>query len=132
MDSIALAVTMAQKNVPLKKQYIARKVIADDGGEGVWSTTYEHGQMAHCEMPTMYDATNPESIIGMAEYANAADEMAITEHLGTPFFVQGDKTHEWFGPHCMNYQLWIRKIKEAFDPHNIADPGFYISSKKEA
>ena len=132
MDTISLAVTMAQKNVPLKKQYIARKVIADDAGEGVWATTYEHGQMAHCEMPTMYDATDPKSILGMAEYATATDEMAITEHLGTPFFVQGDKQHEWFGPHCMNYHLWMRKIKETFDPHNTADPGFYISSKKEA
>jgi glycolate oxidase len=131
MDTIALAVRMAQKNIPLKKQYIAKKVIADDSGEGVWSTTYEHGQMAHCEMPTMYDATNPESITGMAEYAEKTDEMAITEHLAIPFFVQGDKQHEWFGPHCMNYHLWMRKIKEAFDPNNTADPGFYISSKKE-
>ncbi len=131
MDTITMALKMAQLNIPLKRQYIAKKVIADDKGEGVWIATYERGHMAHCEMPTMYDPTKPESVIGMTEYAHACDEMDLTEHLATPFFVETDKQHEWFGPHCMNYHLWLRKIKEAFDPQNIADPGFYITSKKE-
>jgi len=25
-----------------------------------------------------------------------------------------------------NYHIWLRKIKEAFDPDDIADSGFYI------
>jgi hypothetical protein len=29
-----------------------------------------------------------------------------------------------------NYHLWLRKIKEAFDPNNIADGGFYITPDK--
>ncbi|NVM56108.1 MAG: FAD-binding oxidoreductase, partial [Candidatus Helarchaeota archaeon] len=119
MDTIDVAFKLAQLNVPLKKEYIAQNVIANDEGEGVWLATYEHGQMAHCEMPTMYDATNPESIIGMTKYAHACDEMDLKEHLTIPFFVEGDKQHEWYGPHCMNYHLWLRKIKEAFDPQNI-------------
>ena len=78
----------------------------------------------------MYDATSSESVIGMTKYMDACDEMDIEEHLAPPFFVVGDKQHERYGPHCMNYHLWLQKIKETFDPQNIADPGFYISSKK--
>jgi glycolate oxidase len=132
METIDMAVRMAQLNVPLKRKYIDKKVIADDRGEGVWLATYEHGHMAHCEMPTMYDSTSPESIIGMTEYSHACDVMDLEEHIAIPFFIEGDKHHEWYGPHCMNYHIWLRKIKEAFDPHNIADPGFYISSKVQS
>ena len=130
MDTIAMAMKLAQMNVPLKKEYIAKKVIADDAGEGVWLATYEHGHMAHCEMPTMYDPTNPESVIGVTDYAHACDKMDLENNLNIPFFIEGDKQHDWYGPHCMNYHLWLRKIKETFDPQNVADPGFYISSKK--
>ncbi|MDD1776758.1 MAG: FAD-binding oxidoreductase [Candidatus Helarchaeota archaeon] len=132
MDTISMAMNLARANVPLKRKYIEQKVIADDGGEGVWLASYERGHMAHCEMPTMYDPTDPKSVIGMTEYAHACDEMDIREHLGAPFFVESDKQHAMFGPFVMNYDRWLRKIKETFDPNNIADPGFYISSKKEA
>lgn len=27
-----------------------------------------------------------------------------------------------------NYHIWLRKIKEAVDPNNVADSGFYIDS----
>ncbi len=132
MDTISMAMKLAQMNVPLKKEFIAKKVIADDAGEGVWLATYEHGHMAHCEMPTMYDATDPASVIGVTDYAHACDQMDLENKLGIPFFIEGDKQHDWYGPHCMNYHLWLRKIKETFDPQNIADPGFYITSKKES
>ena len=130
MDTIDNSVRMAQLNRPLKKQYIKKKVIGDDDGDGLWLATFERGHMAHMEAPTMYRANSPESVIGMVEYAHACDKQDLEEHLGIPFFILGDKQHEWFGPHCSNYHIWLRKIKETFDPKNIADPGFYISSKK--
>ncbi|MHA1650768.1 MAG: hypothetical protein ACTSYB_11285, partial [Candidatus Helarchaeota archaeon] len=130
MDTIEMAIRMAKLNAPIKRKFIEKGGIADDQGEGVWLATYEHGHMAHCEMPTMYDATKPESVVGWVEYAHTCDELDLKEHLGIPFFIEGDKQHEWYGPHCMNYHIWLRKIKEAFDPQNIADPGFYITSKK--
>jgi glycolate oxidase len=130
MDSIDNAVHMAQLNAPLKQQYIDKKVIVDDQGDGLWLASFERGHMAHCEMPTMYDVNSPESVKGMVEYAHACDKQDLEEHLASPFFILGDDQHEWYGPYCMNYHLWLRKIKETFDPHNIADPGFYISSKK--
>jgi glycolate oxidase len=131
MDTVTLARHMMEDNTPLKKKYIDQGVIANDEGEGAWVTSYEHGHFYHCEMPTMYDQTNPKSVKGMVEYAEACNELDLVKHLGIPFFIEGDKMHEWYGPHCSNYHIWLRKIKEAFDPDNVADPGFYISSKKE-
>ncbi len=132
MDNIDNSVHMAQLNAPLKKKFIKKGVIIDDQGDGLWLASFERGHMAHCEMPTMYNVNITESVEGFVEYANACDEMDLEEHLGLPFFILGDKKHEWAGPHCMNYHIWLRKIKESFDPQNIADPGFYISSKKES
>ena len=125
------AVHMAQLDAPLKREFISKKVIVDDRGDGLWLASFERGHMAHCEMPTMYQCNSEEYVIGMAEYANACDEQDLAEHLAIPFFIIGDKQHEWFEPHCTNYHLWLCQIKEAFEPQNIADPGFYISSKKE-
>lgn len=132
MDAIEMAINLIKANIPLKRQYIAKKVIADDRGEGAWLATYEHGHYAHAEFPTMYDPTVPESVIGWTEYAHECDKLSLDNKLGQPFFIETDKQHEWFGPHCMNYHIWLRKIKEAFDPQNTADPGFYITSKKES
>ncbi|MCP4761568.1 MAG: FAD-binding oxidoreductase [archaeon] len=131
-DTFSMCVNMMKDNKPLKKVYSnKKKVVVNDGGEGVWSTSFEHGQYFHSEMPAFYEKTNEKSARGMAEYMHKTNELALTNHLGIPFFIIGDEMHEWFGPQCSNYHIWLRKIKEAFDPNNIADPGFYISSKLE-
>ena len=71
-----------------------------------------------------------ESVIGYNEYNEECNKLALNERLGIPFFIEGDKMHEWYGPHCSNYHIWLRKIKETFDPDNVSDPGCYITSKK--
>ena len=131
MDTLTMCRHIIENNIPLKKEYIDKGAIGNDEGEGAWATSYEHGHFWHCEVPTMYDQTDTKSVKGMVEYAEKCNEMDLLKHLGIPFFIEGDKMHEWYGPHCSNYHIWLRKIKEAFDPENIADPGFYISSKKE-
>jgi len=129
-DTFSMCINMMKKNLPIKKEYSKKKVIANDGGHGVWATSFEHGQYYHAELPAMFAKTEKSSR-GMAEYMDKTNELALTEHLGIPFFIIGDKMHEWYGPQVFNYQVWLRKIKEAFDPNNTADPGFYISSKLE-
>lgn len=131
METITNCRNMIEANIPLKKEYISQGVIANDEGEGAWVTSYEHGHFYHCEMPTMYDQTDPRSVKGMVDYAEKCNELDLVKHLGIPFFIEGDKMHDWYGPYCSNYHIWLRKIKEAFDPDNVADSGFYISSKKQ-
>ena len=93
-------------------------------------TSYESGHYFHMEAPTMFDQTEKSSVEGMAEYMEKSNELDLVKHLGAPFFVEGDQLHDLFGPHMSNYHIWLRKIKESFDPNNISDSGFYITSKQ--
>lgn len=131
MDTITMCKNLMERNIPLKNQYIEKGVIANDQAKGIFTTGYEHGHFYHAEMPTMYDQRNEKSVNGMAEYMEKSNEMDLVQHLGIPFFIEGDKMHDWYGPQCCNYQIWLRKIKTAFDPNNVADSGFYISPESE-
>ncbi len=130
-DTAAVCLQSTKKNIPLKKKFIKKGVIVNDFGEGHWMTSYESGHYFHVESPTPFDQTDVGSVEGMAEYMEASNQMDLLKHLGAPFFVEGDSMHELFGPHMSNYHIWLRKIKQAFDPNNIADSGFYISGQEE-
>ncbi len=127
MDTLADCLKLAKENIPIKMKYIDKDQIANDFGEAIWSTSFEHGHMHHVEMVTLYDQTNPNSVKGIAEYFNDANRLDLIQHLGIPFFIDGDEKHDWYGPQCSNYQVWLRKIKAAFDPAGVADAGSYIS-----
>jgi hypothetical protein len=129
MDTITMSVNIGKINKPIKQKYIEKKLIGDDRGEGMWITGYEGGHMAHMEIPTVYDAADPESCKGYADYQDECNEADIKCSLGIPFFIVGDKIHDRFGPSTSNYQRWLRKIKAAFDPKGVSDPGHYVSAK---
>ncbi|MHA1799081.1 MAG: FAD-binding oxidoreductase [Candidatus Helarchaeota archaeon] len=131
MDTLSFCKHLMQVNIPLKMKYINKGVIGNDLGQGNWVTSFEDGHFYHMETPTMYDQRIEESIRGIGDYLNEANKMDFEENLGIPFFVEGDKMHDWYGPKVNNYHLWLRKIKKAFDPNEVADSGFYISAKDE-
>jgi len=128
-DTVKVCLKTTKMSIPLKKRYIKKGVIGNDFGEGVWITSYESGHYFHIESPTMFDQTDEKSVTGMAENMEENYQFDLLKHLGAPFFVEGDKMHNLFGPEMMNYHKWLRKIKKAFDPNGIADSGFYISAK---
>jgi hypothetical protein len=128
-DTAALCLNTERKNIPLKQKYIEKGVIANDFAEGAWMTSYESGHYFHMEVPTMFDQTEVESVKGVAEYMEESNQMDLLQHLGVPFFIEGDKMHDEWGPYLMNYHKWLRKIKENFDPNGVSDSGCYISSK---
>ena len=130
-DTAALCLHSTQMNIPLKMKYIKTGAIGNDSGKGVWMTSYESGHYFHMESPTMFDQTDEQSVKGMAGYMEASNQLDLLKHLGAPFFVVGTRMHELFGPHMSNYHIWLRKIKEAFDPNDIADSGFYISPSNQ-
>lgn len=130
MDTTAMALKIAKVNKDIKLKYIRKELIGDDRGEGIWTTIFEHGHFQHLEVPTIYDPTDPESCRGFAEYLKECNEADVEHKLGVPFFIIGDNLHNWFGPYCNNYQIWLRKIKKEFDPNNTSDPGHYVSSEE--
>jgi hypothetical protein len=130
-DTAAVCLLSTKMSIPLKMKYIKTGAIGNDSGKGVWMTSYESGHYYHMESPTMFDQTDEHSVKGMAEYMEASNQLDLLNHLGAPFFVEGTRMHELFGPHMSNYHIWLRKIKKAFDPNNIADSGFYISPNNQ-
>jgi glycolate oxidase len=130
-DTAAVCLRSTKMNIPLKKKYIKKKVVANDFGEGHWMTSYESGHYFHVESPTMFDQSDHNSVEGIAEYMVESNQMDLLKHLGAPFFVEGNEMHEKFGPYMMNYHKWLRKIKQSFDPNDIADSGFYINANEE-
>ncbi len=130
-DTANVCLRSTKLNIPLKKKFIKQEAIANDFGEGTWMTSYESGHYFHMESPTMFDQTKEHSVYGMAEYMEKSNQLDLLKHLGAPFFVEGTRMHELFGPHMSNYHLWLRKIKETFDPNNISDSGFYISPQNK-
>ncbi|NHI93290.1 MAG: FAD-binding oxidoreductase [Candidatus Lokiarchaeota archaeon] len=131
MDTITLGFQQVKANIPIKTKYIEKEVLPNDGAEGAWVQGYEHGHYAHMEAPTLYLPNEDISRKGMVEYCIEADAIALEKNLNVPFFVEGDEMHDLWGPHLCNHNTWLRKIKEAFDPNNAADSGFYISTKKD-
>ncbi|MFW9844979.1 MAG: hypothetical protein ACFFEV_10420, partial [Candidatus Thorarchaeota archaeon] len=126
MDSIAMAIRIAQLNQPVKMKYIEKGVIGDDRGLGIWITSYESGHMAHMETPTVYDPTSVESCLGYAAYQDECNQMDLDQALGMPFFIVGDEVHNFYAERTMNYADWIRKIKTTFDPNGVSDPSHYV------
>ncbi|TKJ23677.1 MAG: hypothetical protein CEE43_03165 [Promethearchaeota archaeon Loki_b32] len=130
-DTANVCLRSTKSNIPLKKGFIKQGVIVNDFGEGTWMTSYESGHYFHMESPTMFDQTTEQSVSGMAEYMEKSNQLDLLKHLGAPFFVEGTRMHELFGPHMSNYHIWLRKIKEIFDPNNISDSGFYITPQNK-
>lgn len=46
--------------------------------------------------------------------------------LGQPIGIFPSQAVNVYGPTCGNYQVWMRRIKKAFDPNVASDPAFYI------
>ncbi|MHA1147256.1 MAG: FAD-binding oxidoreductase [Promethearchaeota archaeon] len=130
-DSIKLCLNAFNANIPVRLKGIKKGGIVQDFASGAWGTTYEHGHYMHCELPIMYDQTDEQSVKSMAEVMENSNLVHLKKNLGAPFFVEGDKNHDLFGPRMMDYHLWLRKIKKAFDPNAVADSGFYITAKEE-
>jgi len=130
-DTAAVCLRSTKSNILVKQEFIKKGVIANDFGEGTWMTSYESGHYFHMESPTMFDQTKVSSVKGMAEYMEKSNQLDLLKHLGAPFFVEGTRMHELFGPYMSNYHIWLRKIKETFDPNNISDSGFYISPQNK-
>jgi hypothetical protein len=102
----------------------------DDGVENGWGLLYEDGNFGHLEMINHYDPADPESCRAFEKLSSESTDKMVTECLGVPFGGGGDRMADFLGPHIMNYHLWLRKIKKAFDPNTAADFSSYVRPKE--
>ena len=119
------AVAAGKLGEQLKKKYIERGAIADDGGDLAWGGAYQHCRFGHLEEIIMYDFQDADSLKGADEYVEESAQATIEKSLGQPISIV-PRMAEHFGPTSCNYHIWMQKIKKAFDPNISADPNFYI------
>ncbi|MDR9458649.1 MAG: FAD-binding oxidoreductase [Dehalococcoidia bacterium] len=119
------AVATGKIGEQLKRKYIERGAIADDGGDLAWGGTYQQGRFGHLEEIIMYDFQDADSLKGADEYVEESAQAAIDKSLGQPISIVRGMA-EQFGPSSCDYHIWMKKIKKAFDPNTTSDPSFYI------
>jgi hypothetical protein len=119
------AVATGKIGEQLKRKYIERGAIADDGGDLAWGGTYQQGRFGHLEEIIMYDFQDADSLKGAEEYVEESAQVAIEKSLGQPISIVRGMA-EQFGPTSCDYHIWMKKIKKAFDPNNTSDHSFYI------
>jgi glycolate oxidase len=99
------------------------------GGIGWWGGAYQRNQFTHLEGAFMYDHTDPEQRKAARGFSDEVLKAVIENKLGFPIIAAGAATeemHEMLSSTYSNYPLWLKKIKKAIDPDNLADSTFYI------
>ena len=115
----------------MKGDLIKQGLVYDDG-TSPFTQSFEHGHFGHGELLIRYIANATTHKVLTTEFLPQANEAAIREHYGVPGHVFSDASHDMYGPHCSNYHLWLREIKEAMDPQGSSEYSYYISGKGKA
>lgn len=129
-DSWEFAVNEAEEGARLKRKYIEKGLIMDDGADNAWGTVYEHGHMGHMDELFLIDPADPASRQGMFEFMQESWRISLEKSLGCHQGVIGDMGHDLFGPRTSNYHLWARKIKKTFDPNGASESSRYITAEE--
>lgn len=126
MDTYDLAMSEGKVGAELKKEAIKKGLLLDDRAENAWSVSYENTHFGHTEEIIHYDPAEPASYGAASEVLYKAFAEITDKALGIPFAAGTNIVHEIFGPSAMNYHLWLRKIKKAFDPDMASESSGYI------
>jgi glycolate oxidase len=118
------------EGVKIKNRAEKEGVILNDG-DSTYVTPLNEGSIGvHCEVVSRYDPNDKKAVkrvtdwIGKMNQAMLDKKLAIGAMEGC--FIYNNDIHELFGPECMNYDQWMKKIKMAFDPQNVGEASFYI------
>lgn len=125
LGTLDCAIRGAIAGEQIKKSFIERGTIFDDGGDNAWGGVYEGGSFAHLEELAMYDPRDAQCREHLADFIIETNQACIEHNLGTPINAIGPPNHIAYSPACLNYDRWQRAIKAALDPANAADPSFY-------
>jgi len=97
----------------------------------VWSVIYGSDGCGHVETITQYDPANPESCRATRDIAAQADAKVAEWGLGINLLENAlsfeEASLKAAAPHAVDFVKWMKKIKQAFDPNNVAESAFYVS-----
>ncbi len=101
-------------------------LVLDDKGDAMgWAL--ENGHMGHGELLLRWGPYK-DSSIAAGQLVEKSSDIAIEGHYGVPFGASGDECHDMYGPYASYYNVWMRKVKMAFDPNEASESSTFISS----
>lgn len=132
-------VGVAKAGEEVKRRHIEKGGLMDDGGESTWGGLYERGRIGgHLEELFQYDPHDPKSWQAAWNYLLDAGlavmtkgwppglsllpALALSEEERAPFFAVAGEV--------IDLLRWQGRIKRAFDPNIVSDPGHYITVKE--
>lgn len=82
----------------------------------------EYGHFAHIELLFMWDRENPAAMKGVGEFRAECRQVDLDKNLHgeMPGFLSPSALE--LGPLYSNFHIWLKQLKEAFDPKNVARP----------
>jgi len=99
--------------------------------EPVWSVIYGSDGCGHLEVITQYDPADPASCNVTRGIAQKADAKVAEWGLGINLLENALSFEEASltaaAAHSVDFVKWMKRIKKAFDPHNVAESAFYVS-----
>lgn len=81
----------------------------------------EYGHFAHIELLYMWDRTDPEAPKGANEFRMRSSAEDTARHYHAEMPVGLGPAAEKMGERYCNSGVWLRRLKEAFDPANTAN-----------
>lgn len=78
----------------------------------------EYGHMAHIELLFMWDRTDPDAPKNVAEFMRRSSETDRAHGFHAEMPISASQ-----GPLYSNCHIWAGRIKEAFDPMGVSNPG---------
>ena len=112
----------------VKKAWIERGAILDDGAENPYFVPYENNTWAHCEVVHMYSVHEEESLQALKPLAFLSTLEAI-EHCMTPLSVLTPEVRKALSPLAGDFNRWQKRISADFDPGEAADAGLYTAER---
>ena len=133
-EALDLISNVKKEGVQLKEEYAKKGHVLDDG-DPTWVTPYNENSIgSHAEVVFRYDPLDSEAIKGVGQLIDRTKKLTLEKKLGIAglegAFSYCDDIHDMFGPECLNYDVWMRKIRTAFDPNSSAESSWYISPEK--
>jgi glycolate oxidase len=129
-DSFRLMADFIYNTGQMKGDLIKRGLVYDDK-TSPFTQSFEHGHFGHGELLIRYRPDPTTFKVLTQEFLPQANKTAVRDHYGVPGHVFGDAAHDFYGPHCSNYHLWLRRIKKAFDPKGASEGTHYITNKED-
>jgi glycolate oxidase len=125
----------APKFERLRKKYVKKGVILDDGIDTVYYNAFENNAYNYVETEFHYDPADPKSVMGSLElgeemWKTTREDKFPIESSDVMLAFGGSTTPPQervlqIGRLCKDYHIWQERIKQAFDPNDVSDRSSY-------